>query len=51
MYEHYMCVRYLSRPEEGVGSPGIGVTDSGEPPCECWESNTGPLEGQRALNC
>ena len=29
---------------EGVGFSGAGVTDSGEPPCGCWELNLGPLE-------
>jgi hypothetical protein len=34
---------------EGVRSPGTGVTDIYELPCECWELNLGPLEKQPAL--
>jgi hypothetical protein len=29
--------------------PGIGVTDSCEPPCGCWELNSEPLEEQSVL--
>ena len=36
----------LQSPEEGIGSPGAGVTDGCEPLCECWELNLGPLEQQ-----
>jgi hypothetical protein len=25
------------------------ITDGCEPPCGCWESNSGPLEGQSVL--
>ena len=32
------------RPEEGVRIPGTGVIDSCEPPCGCWDLNTGPPE-------
>jgi hypothetical protein len=36
---------------EGVGSPGIGVTGSCEVPCGCRELNQGPLKLQpSALN-
>lgn len=28
----------------GLQSPGTGITDVCEPPCECWESNLNPLE-------
>ena len=34
---------------EGIRSPGIGVTDSGELPCGCWELSPGPLEEQPVL--
>ena len=34
---------------EGVGSPGIGVTDNCELSHECWELNLGPLEEQPVL--
>jgi len=32
-------------PEEGVRS----ITDGCEPPCGCWELNSGPLEEQSVL--
>jgi hypothetical protein len=32
-------------PEEGIGSD----TDGCEPPCGCWELNSGPLEEQSVL--
>ena len=35
---------------EGVGSPGTGVIDSCELPCECWELNPGTLEKQPVLS-
>jgi hypothetical protein len=41
---YYICDWYPQRPEEGVRSPGIGVTDGCEPPCGYWELNLGPLE-------
>lgn len=37
-----MC---LWRLEEGVESPGAGVTDGCEP-CRCWEVNLSPWVGQ-----
>jgi len=30
---YYVCPGYPERPEDGMGSPAIGVTDSYEPPC------------------
>ena len=30
----------------GARSPKTRVTDSYEPPCGCWELNSGPLEEQ-----
>ncbi|ERE67235.1 MMP37-like protein [Cricetulus griseus] len=39
----YLCPE---RPEEGIGLPGIGVTDSCEPSCGFWEWNPGLLEMQ-----
>lgn len=33
----------------GVSPPGTRVTDSFEPPHECWEPNPGPLEAQQML--
>lgn len=35
--------------EEGVGSPGTGVTDSWELSCGCWEMNLNPLKEQPML--
>lgn len=46
-----MCVCALHAcliPEEtlkkGIGSPGIGITESCELPCRCWGSKLGPME-------
>lgn len=39
---YHVCVWCLWRPEEGLGSPGIGC----EPPCECWLLNPGPMQEQ-----
>ncbi|EDL03328.1 mCG1026209, isoform CRA_a [Mus musculus] len=44
-----MCVLCLSRPEEGVRSPGTGVTDRRELPYGCRELNLDPLEEPPAL--
>jgi hypothetical protein len=35
--------------EEGVRTPGTGVTDAREPPSGCWELNPGPLQEQLEL--
>ena len=43
MYVHVPNTKHLRKTKEGVGCPGTGVTDSGESPCGCWDSNTGPL--------
>jgi hypothetical protein len=32
--------------EEGVGSPGVGVTGSSELSCGFWALNSGPLAEQ-----
>ena len=34
---------------EGAESPETVIADSYEPPCGCWEMNTGPLEEQPVL--
>lgn len=44
----FMCTTYVSVPE-GVRKvsgdpPNTGVTNGGEPPRECWEPTSGPLE-------
>jgi hypothetical protein len=41
-----VCMQGLWRLIEGVGFHGIGVADSCELPCGCWELNLGPLEEQ-----
>ena len=46
---HHMHAWYPRRPEEGTGSPEIGVTDGCELPCRCWESNPSPLQKQQVL--
>lgn len=42
----HMHIRYSERPGEGNRLPGTGVTDNGEPPCRCQESNPGAPEEQ-----
>jgi hypothetical protein len=50
MYECFACVHIheirvcLKRSEEDRRAPGTGVTDGCEPPCGCWELNSGPLD-------
>ncbi|KAL6067169.1 hypothetical protein STEG23_015995 [Scotinomys teguina] len=41
--------RAPKRPEEATLSPGIGITDSCDPPCGCQELDPGPLEEQPVL--
>jgi hypothetical protein len=43
---HAWCLQW---PEQGVRSPGAGITDHCEPPCRCWELNPGPLQEQPVL--
>jgi hypothetical protein len=42
-----MCSWYQCRPEQGIRSPGTGVTDSCDLPCGFWELN--PLEEHPVL--
>lgn len=42
--EHACCPQ---RPEDGVESPGIGVTCGCEPLCRSWELNPGPMKEQQ----
>ena len=44
IYLLILCTLWLSSdtPEEGIRS----ITDDCEPPCGCWELNSGPLEEQ-----
>lgn len=44
-----ICLQCSERPEKGVGSPGIEVTDVCELSRRCWESNPGPQQGQPGL--
>lgn len=46
MSVHHMLGWCLRRPEEGVGSPGPGVTDTSEQLLESWESDPGTLKEQ-----
>jgi hypothetical protein len=46
MFVCHICAWCLKRLEEGIKSPGTGVTDDCEPSCGYWESNLGPLEEQ-----
>jgi hypothetical protein len=45
----FLCTTCLRRPEKGIGSPGIGVTDGCALSCGCWGSNLGLLEEQQLL--
>lgn len=51
----YVCIPHnlqcLERPEEDIGFPETGVSDSCKPPCVCWESNPGSLERRAASTC
>lgn len=49
IHVHYLCAWHLQKAEEDIGSSGNGVRGSCELPCECWESNLGPLEEQPVL--
>ena len=42
-------LKFQKRLEEGIRSPGSGVTDGCEPPCGYGELNPGPLEEQPVL--
>lgn len=47
-----LCMTWLQcpwTPEEGVGSPGTGATDTWAPPHRCWESNPSPLQEQPTI--
>lgn len=45
----HICDWYRWRVEEGVRPLGIRVTDSGEPPCDCWKHSLYSLEEQNML--
>lgn len=49
MTVYYVCGWCSLWSEEGIGSPGTGVVGGYELPCECWESNLGPLQEQMLL--
>lgn len=38
------AIHVLVESEEGVEFPGTEVIDGYEPPCECWELNSGSLQ-------
>jgi hypothetical protein len=40
---------YVYTPEESMGSSGSTVITGCEPPCGCWELNSGPLEDEPVL--
>jgi hypothetical protein len=42
----YHMIEPSQRPEEAIRSPESGVTDGCELPCECWDSNLGPMKEQ-----
>ena len=43
------CVPETQRSDEGVRSPGTGVSGGYEPSCGCWEPNPGLREEQPVL--
>lgn len=43
---YHVCVWYLCRSEEGVGSPRTGVMGGCEPSCGVWGWNPDPLKEQ-----
>ena len=45
----YAVVFAPQKAENGVRSPGTGVTDDCEPPCGCWESKPEALQEQQML--
>jgi len=49
LYVHHTGTCYLQRSEEGIRSPGTGVTDVYELPYWCWELNLGLLLKQHVL--
>jgi len=49
MSVHHVAAWSLRKDREGHRIPGIGVTDSCEPLCGCWESNWSLLEEQPVL--
>jgi hypothetical protein len=42
-------MQFLRRPEDGIRSPGAGVTDGYESLCECLDWNLGPLQKHQML--
>lgn len=46
---HFLNILFYVNWCEGVRSPRMGITDSGELPCRWWERNSGPLEEQPVL--
>ena len=50
VYDCFACIgTHVWRSEEGIRSPETGVTGGCEPPCRCWEPNSGPLQEQQML--
>lgn len=43
VYVHCLPVWYQQKPEEGAGSPSIGIIDGCKGSCGCWELNLSPL--------
>lgn len=43
------CVQCPQRPVEGVGSPGLGISDSCESLYSFWELNSNPLTEKQML--
>lgn len=48
-YKYVSALHACARSEEGIGSPGTGVTDGWEPPRGCLESSLDCLQEQQML--
>ena len=48
VYVYHVSAWYLQKSEEGIKSPGTGVTDSCKP-CGCWEPNVSSARAASAL--
>lgn len=49
VYMDPVCVWYLWRSKEGIGSLGTGVRDGWQPPFGFWEPNLVPLQEQQVI--
>lgn len=43
MSVHHMHAWYMQRPQEGIGSPGTGLSDGFDFSCRYWQLNPVPI--------